>query len=683
MSESLLASSEKTAGVCCPDCGGSFSGTPLRCGTCDSNWVVRREIPILTRNPVYWDELTPPQTAALLEAVRFPDWLEQIHRFSRLWNRPGILNLISNPTQIAWAIHLPPDLESPRVLDLGCGWGTLTAGWAARGARVTAMDLCYERVLFARERARAMGLGDQVEAVCGGNEKRLPFPDGSFDLVMLSGVLEWVGLAGTRYPRQIQLDFLREILRILRPGGSLYVGVENRFSVDAFKGVPDPHAKMRYVSVLPYALADRLSRWRRRRSYRSLTHSPNGYRRLFRQAGFVESRLYWPSPSYHEIRQLIPADQPAMFRHRIQQRRNGAARGKAGWIKDRLAGWGALEWLIPHTCWLTRKPAEPAAPTPEQLQAVEQLLEQPGGPAGSVPAHLTDVRPLGNLEGGIRWGAAFGKDQFVKTSVRPADSDRTRREMVFLEGIRPVLTPDLRAYLPEPLRTATGPAGRSTVFSRLPGRPADQLRGRALTLAAEAADRFLRSFHAATRQPLGASDFDALFRGPIRRLRYRLAPAEHTWPYGALLKSLDRLEQLSGSEDLPAVAEHGDYHPCNWLWTGDRLGIVDWEGARRPGLPVLDWLHLWLMTVQTETGGHLFDGWKRLEQAPWRSRVEASWAAYAAALSIPSAWRVPLCRLYFVRRGLKSFRWLDWTLEGISDLERRRPAWMNGGKGDA
>ena len=60
---------------------------------------------------------------------------------------------------LAW---LPDDLAGARVLDAGCGPGVLTMALAARGARVTAVDLSPTLVALARERAVGQPGADHV-----------------------------------------------------------------------------------------------------------------------------------------------------------------------------------------------------------------------------------------------------------------------------------------------------------------------------------------------------------------------------------------------------------------------------------------------------------------------------------------------------------------------------------------
>jgi len=75
------------------------------------------------------------------------------------------------------------------VLDAGCGEGVLAWYLAERGARVTAMDISKPNLENARAFLEKKGVLDRVTLVQGDAES-MPFPDGSFDLVVSSHVLE-------------------------------------------------------------------------------------------------------------------------------------------------------------------------------------------------------------------------------------------------------------------------------------------------------------------------------------------------------------------------------------------------------------------------------------------------------------------------------------------------------------
>lgn len=77
-----------------------------------------------------------------------------------------------------------------RIVEAGCGWGAFALHAARRyGARVRAFNLSHEQIAFARARARAEGLGGQVEFV----EDDYRNVTGRYDAFVSIGMLEHVG----------------------------------------------------------------------------------------------------------------------------------------------------------------------------------------------------------------------------------------------------------------------------------------------------------------------------------------------------------------------------------------------------------------------------------------------------------------------------------------------------------
>jgi len=101
-----------------------------------------------------------------------------------------------------------------RLLDLGCGWGSLTIH-AARHcqARVTAVTLSAEQGGYVRQRVRDDGLGGRAEVRI--QDYRDPLAD-NYDAIASVEMGEHVGAA--QYPR-----FCSALYRLLRPGGRLLI----------------------------------------------------------------------------------------------------------------------------------------------------------------------------------------------------------------------------------------------------------------------------------------------------------------------------------------------------------------------------------------------------------------------------------------------------------------------------
>ncbi len=127
-------------------------------------------------------------------------------------------------------LHLPPGRST--VLSAACGLAADVDALNAAGYPSWGID-CGNRVLRWSERRSQARL---ARADVSG----LPFPDGSFDLVMALDVLEHIGVVGDTttvapdyHERRVQA--LRSLVRVTKPGGYLLLsGVNREFPFDMF-----------------------------------------------------------------------------------------------------------------------------------------------------------------------------------------------------------------------------------------------------------------------------------------------------------------------------------------------------------------------------------------------------------------------------------------------------------------
>jgi SAM-dependent methyltransferase len=110
-----------------------------------------------------------------------------------------------------------------RVLEVGVGAGTDHLQWARAGAQCYGVDLTDAAIETARAHLAVHGLESQLQRV---DAETLPFEDGFFDTVYSWGVVHH-----TEHPDRM----LREIRRVLRPGGQFIGMLYGRHSAVAVK----------------------------------------------------------------------------------------------------------------------------------------------------------------------------------------------------------------------------------------------------------------------------------------------------------------------------------------------------------------------------------------------------------------------------------------------------------------
>lgn len=132
----------------------------------------------------------------------------------RLYDLTFKLNGYGRSLDQYFEAHPLPVFPGARVLDAGCGTGTLTLA-LLRTLRVpvklTALDLSASSMTTAQKYVAKNNPRRQPVRFAQGNILCLPFTDEAFDLIVTSGVLEYVPLE----------EGLCELARVIAPGGHL------------------------------------------------------------------------------------------------------------------------------------------------------------------------------------------------------------------------------------------------------------------------------------------------------------------------------------------------------------------------------------------------------------------------------------------------------------------------------
>ncbi len=163
------------------------------------------------------------------------------------------------------------DLAGRRVLDLGCGFGSLSVYLAYLGARVTAVDPQAARLSVGREVAAEFELDIRF---IEGSAQELPLADRSFELAVFNNSFCYV------VPRPDRLLSLLHVRRVLQPGGHLLLRNPNRTALrDPFTGLP-------VINRLPPPVARRAAALLGRHRSHVRLLSARGQRAELRRVGF-------------------------------------------------------------------------------------------------------------------------------------------------------------------------------------------------------------------------------------------------------------------------------------------------------------------------------------------------------------------------------------------------------------
>lgn len=204
-----------------------------------------------------------PSDTPYVHALRFR-WLTPLY--------DGVVAVTTRERTFRAAVIEQAELRpGQRVLDLGCGTGTLAIEMASRcpGLHVFGLDGAPEVLATAEQKAARAGVEITWQQ---GLATSLPYPDASFDRVVST-------LFFHHLPSRDKVSAARELHRVLRPAGQLHVADWG-----------PPTSRLQRLLFLPVQLLDGFAN--------TTPQLAGGLAEAFRQAGFegVEVTRRIPTP---------------------------------------------------------------------------------------------------------------------------------------------------------------------------------------------------------------------------------------------------------------------------------------------------------------------------------------------------------------------------------------------------
>lgn len=176
------------------------------------------------------------------------------------------------------------------LLEIGAGCGALTGLFCRAVKKVVGVDLSKRRCTINATRNGAKG---NLELLVG-NFEDIDFHE-QYDYVTLIGVLEYSGyyISDSDNPYR---TMLKKVKSLLKPGGKLFIAIENKFGLKYFAGASEDHTGGIFDGIANYQKGEKV-----------YTFSRPEISVLLGSVGFSHNEFYYPMPDY-KLPKMIYSD---------------------------------------------------------------------------------------------------------------------------------------------------------------------------------------------------------------------------------------------------------------------------------------------------------------------------------------------------------------------------------------
>ena len=174
-------------------------------------------------------------------------------------------------------LQLPDNIH---ILDAGCGPGEMVLELSKYNWSVWGIDIAENMIAIAKEKInRDSDKSGRIHLSIGDIEK-LEFSDNFFDLIICAGVVEYL---------DDDRKWLKEIVRVLKPGGVLIINITNKYSIKNWSAAIIERMKRNKTlfSAMEFVKRKILKKGKLHYfPFRPRLHSPNKFDKLLNKNGF-------------------------------------------------------------------------------------------------------------------------------------------------------------------------------------------------------------------------------------------------------------------------------------------------------------------------------------------------------------------------------------------------------------
>lgn len=182
-----------------------------------------------------------------------------------------------------------PINKSHKVLEVGSGCGAITGAFTKLAGEVVSCDLSKKRSLINAN--RHMDADNLTIHVGNFTDVEKNLPD-DFDFICLIGVFEY-GASYIDSDNPFE-DFLKLLMKHLKPDGRIVIAIENRLGLKYFAGCREDHVSRYFAGVEGYSPEDGVR-----------TFSKNALEKIFESVGVEKYRFFYPYPDYKFMHTLF------------------------------------------------------------------------------------------------------------------------------------------------------------------------------------------------------------------------------------------------------------------------------------------------------------------------------------------------------------------------------------------